>query len=138
MDTFRKDSVLAPFEKLTRKMSSCDALASGVIPAVTVLQRLLTKETDEDQGIKTIKGTLAEAVKKRFNDMEKNPLYCIATVLDPRYKDRFFSNINPTEAKEMVMQELQKVSERKAGASGVTTCQKAMQDPGQQHSGHRV
>lgn len=92
-------------------MSSSDALALDVIPAVTVLQRRLTKETDEDHGIKTMKGTLAAAVKRRFTDTEKNPLYCIATVLDPRYKDRFFSNINTaTEAKEMVMLELQKVS----------------------------
>lgn len=34
--------VLAPFEELTRKVSSSDALVSDVIPAVTVLQRLLT------------------------------------------------------------------------------------------------
>lgn len=77
-------SVLAPFEELTRKMSSCDALASDFIPAVTVLMRLLTNETDEDHGIKTMKGTLAAAVKRHLSDGEKKPLYCIATLLDPR------------------------------------------------------
>lgn len=76
--------VLAPFEELTRKVSSSEALASDVIPAVTVLLRLLTKETDEDHGIKTMKGTLTAAVQRRFSDVEKNPLYCIATVLNPR------------------------------------------------------
>ena len=48
-----------------------DALASDVIPFVTVLQRLLTKETDEDYGMKTMKGTLATVVKRHFTDMEK-------------------------------------------------------------------
>uniref|UniRef100_A0AAQ5X984 HAT C-terminal dimerisation domain-containing protein n=1 Tax=Amphiprion ocellaris TaxID=80972 RepID=A0AAQ5X984_AMPOC len=77
-------SVLAPFNKLTRKMSSGDALASDVIPAVTVLMRLLSNETDEDHGIKTMKETLAAAVKRRLSDGETNPMYCIATLLDPR------------------------------------------------------
>lgn len=65
-------------------MSSYDALASDVIPAVTVLLRILTRENDEDHGIKTMKVTLAAAVKRRFAGIEQNPLYCIATVLDPR------------------------------------------------------
>ncbi|XP_025765939.1 zinc finger BED domain-containing protein 4-like [Oreochromis niloticus] len=40
-------AVLAPFEELTKKVSSYDALASDVIPAVTVLVRLPNRETDE-------------------------------------------------------------------------------------------
>ncbi|KAJ8412329.1 hypothetical protein AAFF_G00145960 [Aldrovandia affinis] len=47
-------TVLVPFEELTRQVSSSDASASDVIPAVTVLQRLLAKETDEDRGIRTL------------------------------------------------------------------------------------
>lgn len=52
----------------------------------TVLQRLLTKQTDEDLGIKTMKGTLAAAVRRRFSDTEKKTttLKCVATVLDSR------------------------------------------------------
>ncbi|XP_038160178.1 zinc finger BED domain-containing protein 4-like [Cyprinodon tularosa] len=104
-------AVLAPFEELTRKVSCSDALASDVIPAVTVLLRILNRETDDDQGIKTMKSTLAAAVKRRFTDMEKIPLYCIATLLDPRYKDRFFSNVNiAMDAKEMLKVELQSVN----------------------------
>lgn len=77
-------SVLGPFEELTRKVSSSDATAADVIPAVTVLHRFLTRETDEDHGIKAMKGTLAAAVRTRFTDVEENPLYSIATLLDPR------------------------------------------------------
>ena len=53
--------------------SSSDVMAADVIPAVTVLHRFLTKETDEDHGIKVMKGTLAAAVRKRFTDVEENP-----------------------------------------------------------------
>lgn len=77
-------SVLGPFEELTQKVSSSDAMAADVIPAVTVLHRFLTRETDEDHGIKAMKGTLAAAVRKQFTDVEENLLYSIATLLDPR------------------------------------------------------
>ncbi len=77
-------NVLAPFEEMTRQVSSSDALASDVIPAVTVLQRLLLKQMDEDHGIKTMKSTLHDALQRRFSNMEQNPLYCIASLLDPR------------------------------------------------------
>ena len=41
----------------TPQVTSLDASASTVIPAVTELQRLLLKETDEDLKIKTMKHT---------------------------------------------------------------------------------
>ncbi|XP_059201115.1 zinc finger BED domain-containing protein 4-like [Centropristis striata] len=100
-------SVLGPFKELTRKVSSSDAMAADVIPAVTVLHRFLTRETNEDHGIKAMKGTLAAAVRKRFADVEENPLYSIATLLDPRYKNLFFSNTTiAANAKEMLKLEL--------------------------------
>jgi len=41
---------------------------------------------DDDQGIKTMKRSLLEAVEKRFADVETETLFYIATLLDPRYK----------------------------------------------------
>ncbi|KAL1252259.1 hypothetical protein QQF64_020055 [Cirrhinus molitorella] len=110
-------AILAPFEELTKKVSSYDALASDVVPAVTVLVRLLNRETDEDHGVKTMKATLLAAVKKRFSDVETNPLYFISTILDPRYKDRFFSNNTAPEAKLHLKQELQMMSRAEAEGS---------------------
>ena len=81
-------AVLEPFEELTRELSSSSASAADVIPAVTVLRRLLHKETEADQGIKTMKSTLLDAVNSRFSTVEEEPLYSVATLLDPRYKDR--------------------------------------------------
>ena len=52
-------TVLGPFEELTRKVSSSDVMAADVIEAVNVLHRFLTKETDDDHGIKTMRETLA-------------------------------------------------------------------------------
>ncbi|XP_049894754.1 zinc finger BED domain-containing protein 4-like [Epinephelus moara] len=100
-------SLLRPFEELARKASSAYAIAADVIPVVSVLHRFLTKETDEDHGVKGMKGTLAAAVRKRFSDVKENPLYSIATLLDPRYKNHFFSsNTAAANAKEMLTLEL--------------------------------
>ncbi|KAF3833157.1 hypothetical protein F7725_026822 [Dissostichus mawsoni] len=35
-----------------------------------------------------MKSTLLEAVETRFAEVEEKPLYSIATLVDPRYKDR--------------------------------------------------
>lgn len=81
-------TVLDPFEELTRKISSATSTAADVIPAVTVLQRLLGENTGADSGIKTMKSTLLQAVNRRFSDIESEPLYAVATLVDARYKDR--------------------------------------------------
>nr|XP_023662660.1 zinc finger BED domain-containing protein 4-like [Paramormyrops kingsleyae] len=65
--------VLSPFEELTRDVSRETATATDVIPAITVLRRVLSREGDDDQGIKTMKRTLLEAVEKRFADVETEP-----------------------------------------------------------------
>lgn len=80
--------ILAPFEELTRVVSAETATAADVIPAITVLKRVLSREQSTDQGIKTMKSTLLEAVDRRFSEVETEPLYCVSTLLDPRYKDR--------------------------------------------------
>ncbi len=45
-------TVLAPFEELTKQISSSTSSAAEVIPSVTVLKRLLARESQEDTGIK--------------------------------------------------------------------------------------
>ena len=79
----KTSSVLGPFEELTRRVSSWDAMAADVSPAITVLLRFLSREIEEDQGTKTMKRTLSTAVMKRFCDVGENPLHS-PTLLNPR------------------------------------------------------
>jgi len=74
--------VLSPFEELTRTISSSSSTTADVIPTVSVQER------DTDTGIKTMKSTLLQAVNTRFGNIENERLYSVATLLDPRYKDR--------------------------------------------------
>lgn len=82
------NTLLAPFEEITKQISFDTSTTSEVIPSVVVLKRLLAKETTEDSGIKTMKARLLAAVDTRFQTVEEEPLYSVATILDPRYKDR--------------------------------------------------
>lgn len=59
------------------------------IPILAALKRLLHKEAETDHGVKTTKNAHFDAVNMPFSKADSEPLYCIATVLDPRYKDHY-------------------------------------------------
>lgn len=51
--------------------------------SIFALKHLLRKSALTDLGVKTFKNTLLEAVEKRFSNIQLEPLYCLATILDP-------------------------------------------------------
>ena len=85
--------LLTPFEQLTREISSRLATTVDVIPSVVALKHLLSKAADTDNGVRTAKNTLLEAVNKQFGSTFSVPLYYLSTILDPRYKDRYFDTV---------------------------------------------
>ncbi|XP_039591329.1 zinc finger BED domain-containing protein 4-like isoform X2 [Polypterus senegalus] len=99
-------TILDPCEQLTRDISRATATAADVIPAVQALKRFLTKNVPTDHGVKTSKSTLLEAVNKRFDHIEAEPLYVLATILDPRYKDQYFTT-SKQQAREMLQEWLE-------------------------------
>ena len=85
--------VLSPVEEITQSISKETATLSVVIPNIRALLRSWEKQED-DQGICTMKEEMIKSLKSRFAGVEENVLLSIATLLDPRFKDKFFgSNI---------------------------------------------
>lgn len=84
----KTSKVLTPFEELTTLVSAATATTADVMPCVHALVRFLSKESEDVQGIQTMKTTLLDAVHRRFTQVESEPLYTVATLLDPRYKDK--------------------------------------------------
>lgn len=78
--------VLSPFEELTQTISSSSSTTADIIPRVSVLKHLLSQGRNTE--IKTMKSTLLQAVNTRFVNIEDEPLHSVATLLDPRYKDK--------------------------------------------------
>ena len=68
------------------------ASISIVIPYIRVLTRTLEKN-ENDSGVRTMKAELLKSLKTRFAGIEENKQLAVATMLDPRFKDKFFLGI---------------------------------------------
>lgn len=74
--------VLTPLEELTQDISLSTAPAAYAIPTIMALTCLLERRAGTDHSVQTAKLTLLEAVKRRFSNMELEPLNVLATILD--------------------------------------------------------
>ena len=79
------------------------------MPSVMALKLLLNKTADTDRGVKTWKSPLLEAVNKPFGVILSEALYCVATMLDARYKDRYFDADKKQGLREMLHTQLDKM-----------------------------
>ncbi|XP_063762422.1 zinc finger BED domain-containing protein 4-like [Eleginops maclovinus] len=125
-------TVLKPFQELTAQVSAASATAADVIPFVRVLTRFLDSESEEHRGIQTMKATLLDAVHTRFDHVETEPLYAVATMLDPRYKDKFLTATNLDQAKEALKVEVMKMEQElktMPSGEGVAEAETARQTP---------
>ena len=84
-------AVLSPVEEITQMISTETAAVSVIIPVVRGLMKTLEKHNN-DSGVRTMKGEMLTSLKRRFADMEDNEALVLATILDPRYKNKFFCN----------------------------------------------
>ena len=83
-------AILSPVEELTQSVSADTAATSVVKPFVRLLSRLLTQHHD-DRGVRTMKAEKNSSLTRRFADVEDDENLTISTMLDPRFKDNFFS-----------------------------------------------
>nr|XP_043903705.1 uncharacterized protein LOC122783127 [Solea senegalensis] len=106
-------TLLTPSEQLMREISSHLATTADVIPSVVALKRLLSRAADTDSGVRTAKDTSLEAVNQRFGSAFSEPLYYLATILDPRYKDRYFDTVTKQAAINMLQKQVDKMTHSK-------------------------
>ena len=61
-----------------------------VIPLVRALTKVLEKEI-EDTGVRFMKNKMLDSLHSRFDDIGDKNFLVLATLLDPRYKDKFLA-----------------------------------------------
>ena len=83
-------SALKPVEEITKIISTSSACISAVIPLIKILEKALNKHED-DAGILTMKAEMLSSLQRRFDNIEEINELSIATILDPRFKDKFFT-----------------------------------------------
>ena len=81
--------VLSPVEEITQCVSAGAASVSVIIPFIQILDKSFT-ENEDDYGIRAMKTEMRRSVKTRFSDIEKNEKLVITTIIDPRFKDKFY------------------------------------------------
>ena len=83
--------LLLPFEEATEDISSDSSSIALFIPIVNSLNKLLQVD-EEDHGIMSMKRKMLLSMQNRFASCETEDLYCLSTLLDPRFKNRVFSS----------------------------------------------
>ena len=83
--------VLQVYEEATREASVDYSSASVVIPVVNSIMRSL-EVSDSDTGVVKMKRGMLASLKHRYENMESNEYFAIATLLDPIFKLRVFSS----------------------------------------------
>jgi len=84
-------NILSPIEEITRNISVESATILQVIPLVRALTKVLEKEV-EDTGVCSMKNKMLNLLRSRFDGIKDKDFLVLATLLDPRYKDKFFSS----------------------------------------------
>ena len=83
--------ILQIYEEATREASRNYATAGVIIPVVNSIMRSL-EISDSDAGVTRMKREMLKSLKDRYRHMESNECYSLATLLDPRFKQRVFSS----------------------------------------------
>jgi len=87
--------VLKPVEEITKCISKDDATISLVIPLVFALQKAL-EEHDEGSGVRGMKTETLNSLQRRYSDMEVTDCLALATIIDPKFKDKSFQVLMST------------------------------------------
>ena len=74
--------------EITKSISTEAALTSLTIPFVQALRLTLEKN---DDGVQKIKADMLVSLNRHYGNIETNTLLTVATLLDPHFKDKFFS-----------------------------------------------
>ena len=95
---------LKPIEEITKEISADSTSISVIIPLVRMLVKTLEKHHN-DSGIRTLKKEMLTSLQKRFEDIEENQYTVISTLLDPCFKNKFFTGSVQMENAKMLLRE---------------------------------
>ena len=102
---------LEPIEEITKSVSEGLACIPVIIPLVRALNKTLSHNGD-DYGVCRMKAEMLQSIERRFADVEEKEVLVLATIIDPRVKDKFFSGaVNRQNAKKMLLDECKKIRE---------------------------
>ena len=110
--------LLEPMQRITKEFSAKGAIVSQVIPFLEILKMELDSNqssepetTDKLRGILTTKDEMLSSLDSRFDQINSNDTYLLATLLDPRFKVNFFDTATTQSAIDRLIQACESDSE---------------------------
>ena len=94
---------LKPVEEITKIISTSLACISAVIPLIKILKKGLNKH-DDDIGILTMKNEMLSSLQDNIEEISE---LSMATILDPRFKDKIFTTTETKQSARIVPQKTQ-------------------------------
>ena len=85
-------NILTPIKEINKDLSADTSTISQIIPLVRGLEKVL-EEQDDDHGVCSMKRKMLESLNIRFGSIEDVEFLSLATLIDPRYKNKFFTSI---------------------------------------------
>ena len=103
--------VLCYIEEITKSISCDAASVSLIIPFIRGLRLTLEKNDDSDRGVRTMKADMLKSSNDRYDGVEQEGVLAVATLLDPRFKDKFFSGAEAkTTARQLLIAQMSELS----------------------------
>ena len=85
--------ILKPFKTFTEKISRSDATLGDLLVCSKALCMTLNERyADDDKDVGSMREGMSKDFDSRFGDLEHVEVVQIATFLDPRYKEQYFSS----------------------------------------------
>lgn len=114
--------MLAPFKEATEELSGQKYVTiSRIIPMMDCLKKEVSSIKPTTEGAVQLQLALLDHLSSRFDNLEKEPLIAMATILDPRFKKIYFqSALNAAQAVTQISNQLKQgcsSSEKPAGLS---------------------
>ena len=94
--------ILKPFYAATLEICADNACVSVVIPLLAMLNSKLETSV-EDRGLLQMKAALRDALRRRFEPVKSSKPTIAATLLDPRFKDAYFTLEEKEAAKDEIL-----------------------------------
>jgi len=105
-------NVLEPIEEITKSISEDLAYISLVIPLIRALNKTF-EQNEEDHDVCTMKSKMLKSLGRRFAAIKEKKVLVMATIIDPHFKDKFFSSpAKHRNAKVMLLSEYEEVRQQ--------------------------
>lgn len=106
-------NLLCPIEEARKDISEDNfTTCSKVIPIVHGISCVISRHTPKTETGRASSSNLIQDINSRFGKVETNPIYSVATLLDPRFKSKVFKgSANSSKAIQTVKRTLETYSE---------------------------